>query len=84
MSYKKSLDAAARARHVKKLELVGLRTYTYELGREAWIDDATLWPPVGFPDIVLYLLQTLGLVHSDWHLRGNDPAFTFDLVNVLP
>ena len=60
MSYKESLDAVARPRSDKKLELVGLRTCPYELDAAAWIDDVTLWPPVEFPDIVLYLLQTPG------------------------
>ena len=40
--------------------VVGLRTCHYELGLEAWIDDVTLWPPVEFSDVVLYLLQTPG------------------------
>lgn len=52
------IDAVARARYKKKQELVGLRTCPYELGLEAWMDDVTLWSPVEFPDIVLYLWQT--------------------------
>lgn len=66
MSYKESLDAVARARYEKKLELVGLRTCPYELGLEAWMDDVTLWPPVEFPDIVLFCgkLQDSTLVRN--------------------
>ena len=60
MSYQESLDTVARAKYEKKLELVGLRTCPYELDPVAWIDDVTLWPPVEFPDIVLYLLQSPG------------------------
>ena len=51
---KDSLDAEAKVRYEKKLQLIGLAT------SEAWIDDVTLWPPVEFPEIVLYLLQTPG------------------------
>ena len=60
MSYKESLDAVAKARYEKKMELVGLGSCPYDLVPEAWTDDVTLWPPVEFPDIVLYLLQTPG------------------------
>ena len=55
-----SLDAEAKVRYEKKLQLSGLATCPYKLSLEAWIDDVTLWPPVEFPDIVLYLLQTPG------------------------
>ena len=55
-----SLDAEVKVRYEKKLQLIGLATCPYKLSSEAWIDDVTLWPPVEFPDIVLYLLQTPG------------------------
>ena len=55
-----SLDAEAKVRYEKKLQLVGLATCPYKLSSEAWIDDVTLWPPVEFLDIGLYLLQTPG------------------------
>ena len=57
---KDSLDAEAKVRYEKKLQLIGLGTCPYKLSSEAWIDDVTLWPPVEFPEIVLYLLQTPG------------------------
>ena len=60
MSYKKFLDAVARARYKKKLELVGLRTCPYEINALAEIDEITLRPTVEFTDIVLYLIQTPG------------------------
>ena len=61
MSYKESLDSVARSRYEKKLDLIGLGTCPYELGPELWTDDVTLWPPVEFPDIVFYLLQSPGV-----------------------
>ena len=61
MSYKESLDGVARSRYQKKLELIGLGTCPYELEQVSWTDDVTLWPPVEFPDIVFYLLQTPGV-----------------------
>ena len=54
-----SLDAEAKVRYEKKLQLVGPATCLYKLSSEAWIDNVTLWPPVE-SDIVLYLLQTPG------------------------
>ena len=70
MSYKESLDTVARAKYKKKLELVGLRTCTYELDPVAWINNVTLWPLVEFPDIVLYLLK----VHESTPARNLKPT----------
>ena len=30
----------------------------YEIEEHDWIDDATLWPPVDFGDIYMYLVDT--------------------------
>ena len=57
---KDSLDDEAKVRYEKKLQLIDLAICPYKLPSEAWIDDVTLWPPVEFPDIVVYLLQTPG------------------------
>ena len=32
----------------------------YRLRSDAWIDDATLWPPLEFPNIYCYLIDTPG------------------------
>ena len=60
MTYRESLAADARKRYEQKLQLVGLITCPYELPQEAWVDDVTTWPPLEFPDIVLYLIATPG------------------------
>ena len=48
------------ARYEQKLQLVGLTSCPFELPLEAWVDDITTWPPLEFPDIVLYLITTPG------------------------
>lgn len=44
----------------KSFSWVGLTSCPYELPLEAWVDDITTWPPLEFPDIVLYLITTPG------------------------
>ena len=60
MSYFPSLLPTAEARYLKKLQVVGLSTCPYEPPPQAWVDDVTRWLKVELPDIILYLIDTLG------------------------
>ena len=76
-----SLDAEAKVRCEKKLQLVGLATCPYKLSSEAWIDNVTLWPPVEFPDIVLYLLQTPSWKVHSGETKGLQESGTVEAYN---
>ena len=58
--YIETLPPVASDRYRKRLDLVGLRKWPYELADQEWEDDVTKWPGVEFQDIVLYLTGTPG------------------------
>ena len=52
---KDSLDAEAKVRYEKKLQLIDLATCLYKLSSKAWIDDVTVvWTLAGMVTIRVY------------------------------
>ena len=74
MSYSESLKGSDKKRYLRKLQcLHGLveesadsadsslkKLDPYELSSEHWVDDVSFWPPVEFPNIYVYLIDTPG------------------------
>ena len=67
MPYVKTLSKADRERYTRKLEVLygavgdhGIRTDLYEILQKKWSNSVSLWLPVEFGDIYLYLIETPG------------------------
>ena len=65
MEYKDGLSGEDRARYEEKLRVIfadsGLEiTDIYNLPDESWKDDDSLWPPLEFGQIHVYLIDTPG------------------------
>lgn len=51
--------------YVDKLKYLGLETCPYEIPASEWIDDVSVWPPVTYPDIYNYLIESSGQYTPD-------------------
>ena len=71
MAYFDSLSGDERKRYYRKLqclhglvsnfdEEVARKLDPYSLPESAWIDDVIRWPPIDFPSIYVYLIETPG------------------------
>ena len=58
-SYYDQLDQEGKARYKQKLALVELNKDPYLLCLGSWSTDRALWPSVEFPDICVYLNNSL-------------------------
>jgi len=43
-----------------KVESLGIDSSLYEIPKNDLVDDMKLWPPVTFPDVYCYLIETPG------------------------
>ena len=59
--YLDNLDAEAKERYRKKIELVGLNICPYKMPADAWKNNPTEWPDVEYPDVYDYLINTPGM-----------------------
>ena len=62
MSYEyfENLDANAKTRYRKKLEVSNLSECPYKLASTLWKDDTSIWPNIQYGDIYDYLINTPG------------------------
>ena len=58
--YYDSLNAEAKSRYSKKLEIAQLKECPYRLPAGEWKDDTTLWPNIHYGDIYDYLINSPG------------------------
>jgi len=58
--YQDSLDSASRVRYQKKLQLLGLQQCPYAVNKSCLIDDVGCWPPVSWPEVHEYLVNSVG------------------------
>jgi len=58
--YQDSLDSASRVRYKKKLQLLGLQQCPYAVNKSCLIDDVGCWPPVSWPELHEYLVNSVG------------------------
>ena len=59
-TYFDQLDTTAKTRYKEKLSFVQLSQCPYSLPNDVWEDNVKLWPPVEFPSIYMYLINTPG------------------------
>jgi hypothetical protein len=59
-AYVDSLDAVAQDRYFRKCALLGVDKCPYSIQEDAWVDDATVWPPVIWPEVHEYLINSVG------------------------
>jgi hypothetical protein len=59
-AYVDSLDAVAQDRYFRKCALLGVDTCSYSIQEDAWVDDATVWPSVIWPEVHEYLINSVG------------------------
>ena len=55
------LDPEARKRYMKKLEDIGMDCCPYLLPGDVWENDPTKWPPLEYPELYTYLIETPGV-----------------------
>jgi len=64
-NYTESLSKDALEQYTSKLKCLGVRTEgqdvdPYKLPDSVWIDDISKWPPVDYPSLYNYLIDTPG------------------------
>ena len=59
-NYLESLDSTAYQRYLEKLGSIRLDKCPYDILETEWVDDVTCWPPVTYPDVYTYLIDTPG------------------------
>lgn len=59
-AYFDTLDPEAKKRYKEKLGILGLDSCPYLIPEDAWQDKVTSWPPVDWPSIYGYLIDTPG------------------------
>ena len=52
------LDSLGKTRYKEKLHMLQLRTDPYLVDKKAWVAERSLWPPVEFPDVFVYLINS--------------------------
>ena len=58
------LPADEKLQYVAKISSVNLNHSPYEIAKTEWIDDVTLCPPVTFPNVYIYLIETPEFIHE--------------------
>jgi len=51
------LDSSGKARYKEKLRMLKLQNDPYLLDTDDWSAERSLWPPVEFPDLFIYLIN---------------------------
>lgn len=62
-TYLDSLLEPEQRRYKEKLKMLSLESTLidpFDIEKEKWIDDITLWPPVEYGEIYSYLIETPG------------------------
>ena len=57
----RELDGGAQKRYLEKLNQLGLDKCPYEIPADLWINEPTSWPPLEYPEIYEYLINTPGV-----------------------
>ena len=52
------LDSSGKTRYKEKLHILQLRSDPYLLDKNSWLAERSLWPPVEFPDVFVYLINS--------------------------
>ena len=52
------LDCSGKTRYKEKLHMLQLRSDSYLLDKNSWLAERSLWPPVEFPDVFVYLINS--------------------------
>ena len=52
------LDSSDKARYKEKLRMLQLHSDPYLLDKNTWLTERSVWPPVEFPDVFVYLINS--------------------------
>jgi len=58
--YVNRLKDVERHSYLAKVQSLGIGSCPYSICKTEWVDDMKLWPPVTFPDVYSYLVDTPG------------------------
>jgi len=60
VEYVNRLKDAEKHSYLAKVRSLGIDSCPYSIGKTEWVDDMKMWPPVTFPDVYGYLVDTPG------------------------
>ena len=59
-----------------KVKSLGIDSFPYEIPKNDLVDDIKLWPPVTFPDVYCYLIETPGDLITGKKLKAYDSVIS--------